>query len=90
MKKTDGIDILKELKKKELDAVALAKEGLEDMALFIAEMEKIYKLLNDPSTPYDEKAYLKYKLFVIEQYINKLNALITNLLPIEAKNNTLN
>ncbi|MGA1861399.1 hypothetical protein OWM07_00735 [Deferribacter thermophilus] len=90
MKKTDGIDILKELKKRELDIFNLAKDGLEDLSLFVSEMEKIYKALNDPTLSLEDKAYLKYKLFIIEQYINKLNNLILTLLPVENKEKSLN
>ncbi|MGA1846018.1 hypothetical protein [Deferribacter abyssi] len=90
MKKVDGIDILKELKAKDLNAVNIAKDGLEDLTLFLSEMEKIYKRLTSDEIDEEEKKFLQYKLKIIESYIDKLNKLISSFISIEKKGVTLN
>ncbi|KAA0256818.1 hypothetical protein FHQ18_11860 [Deferribacter autotrophicus] len=90
MKKVDGIDILKELKAKDLNAVNIAKDGLEDLTLFLSEMEKIYKRLTSDDIDDEERKFLQYKLKVIESYIDKLNKLISSFIHMENKDVTLN
>ncbi|MCX8083406.1 MAG: hypothetical protein N3C60_00575 [Calditerrivibrio sp.] len=72
----------------ELKKLNTVKESLEDINLFLPELEKTTLelisagLTDDPK----ESSYLSYKLRILEQYIENLNKKVQQELGVELKN----
>jgi hypothetical protein len=53
--------------------IDLVKEGIEDLSLFVMEIEKICEQLEGDNLSEQDKNLLIYKLKVLESYANKMN-----------------
>lgn len=76
MKKDTGADLLEELMKDEMGDFSILRESLEDLNLYISEIENMYKKLDNDITD-DDYNLLLYKLGILEKNMTELNKLIS-------------
>lgn len=65
------------------------KEGLEDLNLFVMEMERTYQALSDNEITEDKRSLLLYRLKTLEQFVSNMNDVVKNTIVVEIDKGTL-
>lgn len=76
MKKDFGADFFEELFRENSRVFNIVKEGIEDLSLYVSEIENMYQKLENNITE-DDYNMLKYKLSVLEKNMAELNNMIS-------------
>ncbi|HCW94125.1 hypothetical protein [Flexistipes sinusarabici] len=71
-----GVDLLEDFLDEDLSTFNIIREGLEDLNLYLAEIEKISNRLNSEKAEKND-LILTYKLSIIENKLSKLNTVLS-------------
>jgi len=76
MKKDFGANYFEEVFSEDSSFFNVVKEGLEDLNLYVSEIENMYRKLENNITE-DDYNMLRYKLSILEKNMTELNGLIS-------------
>ncbi|TYB33464.1 MAG: hypothetical protein FXF49_06020 [Flexistipes sinusarabici] len=72
-----GVDLLDDLLDEDLSTFNIIREGLEDLNLYLAEIEKLYDMLKSDNVENND-LMLTYKLSILENKLSELNTVLSD------------